>query len=193
MRLFLAIRVFFRTLVDAAAARRIADALDGSATPKLTDGTRGGDAAPAARAGDSAPKVKQPTVPRAPARSDAIALLATLQREARFVDFVREPLDGYTDAQIGAVARDVHRQCGAAIQRIFALAPVVADEEGATIEVPSGFDAGQFRLSGNVAGAAPFRGALVHAGWEATKCDLGSWSGSDAAARVVAPAEVEVT
>jgi hypothetical protein len=48
----------------------------------------------------------------APARSEALNLLAAMQREARFVDFIREPLDGYSDAQIGAAARTVHRDCG---------------------------------------------------------------------------------
>ena len=56
-------------------------------------------------------------------------MLATLQREARFVDFVKESLEGYADAQIGAVARDVHRDCGAVLERLFALRPVLADQE----------------------------------------------------------------
>ena len=40
---------------------------------------------------------KQPKQPPAPQRSDAITLLAALQREARFVDLVLEPLGQYSD------------------------------------------------------------------------------------------------
>ena len=60
------------------------------------------------------------------------------------------------------------------------------------MEVPAGFDAGRWRLTGNVTGEPPFRGRLVHPGWEATTCELPTWSGSAAAARIVAPAEVEL-
>jgi hypothetical protein len=139
-----------------------------------------------------APQPKKPPAPKPPVRSDAIALLAALQREARFVDFIQESLAGYSDAQIGAAARDVHRDCGAVLQRMFALRPAVADEEGKDVEIPAGFDAGRWRLTGNVTGEPPFRGRLVHPGWEATTCELPTWSGGAAAARIVAPAEVEL-
>lgn len=125
-------------------------------------------------------------------RSEAITLLATLQREARFVDFLQEPLGDYSDAQVGAVARDVHRGCAAALERMFALKPLSNDCEGATIELPAGFDAGRYRLVGNVVGEPPFRGQLVHHGWEAARCELPAWSGSEEAVRVVAPSEIEL-
>ena len=98
----------------------------------------------------------------------------------------------YYNAQIGAAAREVHRDCGAALQRLFALRPVLSDEEGAEVDVPAGFDAGRYRLVGNVAGEPPFQGRMVHHGWEATACELPTWSGTAAAARVVAPVEVEL-
>ena len=44
-------------------------------------------------------------------RDGALALLALLQRDGRLIDFLREPLDGFADADIGAAARDVHRGC----------------------------------------------------------------------------------
>ena len=51
-------------------------------------------------------------LPVRPATDDAadraIQLLALLQREGRLVDFLREDLGSYSDAQIGAAARDVH-------------------------------------------------------------------------------------
>jgi len=75
---------------------------------------------------------------------------------------------------------------------MFAIQPLRQDSEGAAIEVPAGFDAGVYRLTGNISGASPFRGTLLHHGWEATACELPTWTGSDAASRVVAPVEIEV-
>ena len=118
--------------------------------------------------------------------------MAALQREARFIDFIEESLAGYSDAQIGAVARDVHRDCGTVLKRLFELRPAVVQDEGSEMELCAGFDAGRFRLTGNVTGDPPFRGRLVHPGWEATKCQLPTWSGSKDSARVIAPAEVEL-
>jgi hypothetical protein len=125
-------------------------------------------------------------------RSEAVTLLAALQREARFVDFLKEPLGGYSDAQIGAVARDIHRDCGAVVERLFGPIPVVSQPEGSQIEVPAGFDSGRFQLTGSVAGEPPFRGRLAHHGWEAARCDVPLWSGKEASVRVIAPAEVEL-
>jgi hypothetical protein len=108
------------------------------------------------------------------------------------VDFVQESLEGAADAQIGAVAREVHRGCREVMARVFALQAVVAAEEGSAVDVPAGFDAGRYRLTGNVTGEPPFRGTLAHHGWEATMCQLPEWTGTAEAARIVAPAEVEL-
>ncbi|MHC4405692.1 MAG: DUF2760 domain-containing protein [Planctomycetota bacterium] len=148
--------------------------------------------APARPAEPKEPPKPKPKAPSTPVRSDAVTLLATLQREGRFIDFLKEPLAGYDDAQIGAVARDVHRDCGAVLERLFAIQPIASREEGSEMEVPKGYDAGRYRLTGNVAGEPPFRGRLRHHGWEATRCELPSWSGSRATARTVAPVEVEL-
>jgi hypothetical protein len=174
-RILLAFRVFFLTLFNGSIAAKVAGIFGASPIA----------AAPA-------PQPKQPAAPKPPARSEAITLLATLQREARFVDFIQESLAGYTDAQIGAVARDVHRDCGTVLGRLFALRPACQDEEGAEVEIPVGFDPTRWRLIGNVSGEPPFRGRLVHPGWEATICELPTWTGASAAARIVAPAEIEL-
>jgi hypothetical protein len=129
---------------------------------------------------------------RAPKRSEALTLLAALQREARLVDFIQEPIGDYSDAQIGAAVRDIHRDCAALLERVFAVRPLLNQTEGATIDVPAGFDAARFSLTGNVSGQPPYRGTLAHHGWQATQCELPQWSGGDAAANVVAPAVVEL-
>jgi hypothetical protein len=181
MRLVLAVRAFLRVMTDRTFAARIEDIFQGRQLAAVS--------APAPR-----PEVPEPrkAMAKRALRSEAITLLAALQREARFVDIVREPLSGYTDAQIGAAARDVLRDCGNVLERLFALRPLVQQDEGSEMELPAGYDAGRFRLTGNVHGEPPFRGTLAHHGWEATRCDLPQWSGSEGSARVVAPIEVEL-
>lgn len=149
--------------------------------------------APAVEHKAPAPKPTPPPAPKPPARSDAITLLATLQREARALDFFKEPIADYTDAQIGAAVRDVHRQTADVLERMFALRPLLEDSEGSTIQVPDGADANRYKLTGNVApNATNVAGELMHHGWKATKCDIAEWTGKDDDANVVAAAEVEV-
>jgi hypothetical protein len=184
LRITIALRVFFAVLFRAEVAREVERVLCG--TSQQGQATTDRTSRP-----EPEPKPK-PKPKKLPARSEAVTLLATLQREARFIDFIKEPLGEYSDAQIGAVARDVHRDCGGVLQRLFGLQPIMSEEEGAEIEVPAGFDAGRYQLSGKVAGEPPFRGRLRHHGWEAVRQELASWSGSESAARTVAPVEVEL-
>jgi hypothetical protein len=121
-----------------------------------------------------------------------LTLLSVLQREGRLIDFLKEPIAGYNDAQIGAAVRDIHRDCAAALDRMFALKPLLDQPDGANVEVPAGFDAGRYRLTGNLAGQAPYRGTLRHPGWVATQTQLPEWNGQAASSNVVAPAEVEL-
>lgn len=173
-RLFVSIRLFFAVLFGRVRLESCQQLLQGPAAVEPT---------PPKRATPPAPK---------PGRSDAITLLAMLQREARLVDLVQEPLGDYSDEQIGAAARGVLSDCHTTLQRVFQLQPVIDDQENAEVETPAEFSAGCYRLTGNVAGEPPFRGRLVHHGWMASKCELPSWSGDDGAAKVVAPAEIEL-
>lgn len=142
--------------------------------------------------------IVSPTPSRAPAeatrplRNDAVSLLAVLQREARLIDFLKENITPYDDAQVGAAVRDVHRGAAAVLDRLFALRPVLNDAEGSNVSVPAGADAGRITLTGNVAGQPPYRGVVRHQGWEATQLQLPEWTGGASAAKVVAPAEVEI-
>ena len=139
----------------------------------------------------TAPKPRKPEV-TLPKRSEALTLLSVMQREGRLVDFLQEPISDYSDQQVGAAVRDVHKDCGAALRRMFALKPIREESEGTTITVVSDYDAAEYRLVGNVSGSGPFRGELAHPGWTATKVELPEWTGRDESAKVVAPVEVEV-
>jgi hypothetical protein len=187
MRIALAFRVFFSILFDSALAARVADLLAGGAVPVP-------DSIPAAKAATSTKTVAPPAIskPATPARSEALTLLATLQREARLIDLVQESLDAYSDAQIGAAARNVLRDSSKVLERLFALRPVVGGAEDELVDVPVGFDSQRWHVTGKVSGEPPFRGRLAHAGWQATQLQLPTWTGSADSAQVIAPAEVEV-
>jgi hypothetical protein len=143
--------------------------------------------APAPKAEPAVPKKSDGTAQR----DGALALLALLQREGRLVDFLREPLDGFGDADIGAAARDVHRGCKKVIEQVFTLEAVMPGAEDTKVSVPTGFDPGEVRLIGEARGEPPFAGTLRHHGWRATKAQLPTLAdGVDRT--IVAPAEVEV-
>ncbi|HMG53386.1 MAG TPA: DUF2760 domain-containing protein [Kofleriaceae bacterium] len=152
-------------------------------------------AAPAAPAGDARPEPPRDDRPRASAaqhhRDGALALLALLQREGRLVDFLQEPLDGFSDADIGAAARDVHRGCRKVLEQHLSLEPVMPGSEEARVAVPAGFDPAEIRLIGEARGEPPFRGTLRHHGWRVVDARLPALAdGIDRA--VIAPAEVEL-
>jgi hypothetical protein len=125
-------------------------------------------------------------------RDGALAVLALLQREGRLVDFLRESLETYEDADVGAAARDIHRGCKKALEEHLQLEPVMPGDEDDAVTVPRGFDPGEIRLIGQVNGEPPFKGALRHHGWRVTDIKLPTLSeGVDR--RVLAPAEVELS
>ena len=178
-RIGTAFRAFYAALRSREAAERLDAALAQPALPKIDS-----EAKP--------PPTARPAAPSAPARSEAITLLAALQREARLVDLVNEPLDAYTDEQIGGAARNVLRDSAAVLERFFALEPVLRHEEGSPVEVPKAYDPARYKIAGQVEGQGPFHGTLAHKGWQASRCQLPAWTGSKESALVIAPAEVEV-
>jgi hypothetical protein len=124
-------------------------------------------------------------------REGALALLALLQREGRFVDFVRDSVDGASDADIGAAAREVHRGCRKVLDQHLSFEPVMPGEEEAKVTVPKGFDPAEVRLIGEAKGEPPFRGTLRHHGWRVVDAKLPQLAeGIDRS--VIAPAEVEL-
>jgi hypothetical protein len=125
-------------------------------------------------------------------REGALAMLALLQREGRLIDFLREPLDGFSDADIGAAARDVHRGCKKVVDLHLTLEPMMAGNEDDKVTVPRGFDPSEIRLIGEARGEPPFAGTLRHHGWRAVDTRLPALAdGLDRT--VIAPAEVEIT
>lgn len=121
----------------------------------------------------------------------ALQLLNLLQNEARFIDFIKEDITQFNDADIGVAARVVHEGCKKVLDGHFTLEPIRKEPEGTTITLAQGFDAGSIRLTGNIVGQAPFSGTLIHKGWQVTRIDMPKLTQSHNA-KIVAAAEVEL-
>ncbi len=142
--------------------------------------------APVAAAAPEAPK---PVF--AKSSNPAVQLLSLLQKEGRLVDFLHEDIAAFSDAEIGAAVRPIHAGSRRALLAAVPLSRVATEAEGSPITLPAGFDPSCFELQGNVSGAAPYRGTLVHGGWIAGQLKLPTVpAGADPT--VVAPAQVEV-
>ncbi|MES2346189.1 MAG: DUF2760 domain-containing protein [Pseudomonadota bacterium] len=170
-RISIAIGAFFRALSNAEYAARL---------------TRIDDVPQAAAAPAPVPVPLRVATPDA-----ALQLLSLFQREARLIDFTQENLSAYSDADIGAAARVVHEGCSKVLREHFTIEPVRSEAEGSRIVLENGFDASAVRLTGNVVGSAPFRGALSHRGWRAANVRLPKLAEAHDAA-ILAPAEVEL-
>ena len=183
-RISIAIGAFFRALSDAEYAARLTRMSDAAPQPA---------AAPTpAPAPAPAPVPTPAPVPLRVATPDAaLQLLSLFQREARLIDFTQENLAAYSDADIGAAARVVHEGCGKVLREHFTIEAVRSEAEGSRIVLEEGFDAAAVRLTGNVVGKAPFRGALSHRGWRASNVRLPKLAEAHDAA-ILAPAEVEL-
>ncbi|MCF7987589.1 MAG: DUF2760 domain-containing protein [Methylovulum sp.] len=135
--------------------------------------------------------IPEPVVLKEATPDAAMQLLGLLQKEARFIDFIKEDIAAFNDADIGVVARVVHDGCNKALNEHFSLVPIRSEPEGSRITLPAGFDASQIRLIGNIVGQAPFSGALVHKGWQVTNVRLPKLTQGYNPA-IVAAAEVEL-
>lgn len=175
-RIWFAWLCFFRVLFDGAFAARAFAVREG--IPEL----------PAA---DEPAEAEAPPEPEAADVTAALQLLALLQREGRFVDFIQQDVESFEDAEIGAAARVVHDGCRKALKGHLEIQPVRNEEEGARLTLEAGFDAAAVKLTGNVSGTAPYDGTLKHRGWRAKKLELPAVVG-DFDPHVLAPAEVEL-
>ena len=122
---------------------------------------------------------------------EAIYTLTLLQREGRLIDFLKEDISSFEDAQIGAAVRQVHEGCKKVLDKHFSVAPVLDSTEGEKVDIEKGFDPSMYELSGNVSGEPPYKGELRHKGWQATKVDLPTRQKSRNES-IICPAEVDI-
>lgn len=133
----------------------------------------------------------EPEQDEAVRQAPAVQILALLQKEGRLLDFLQEEIEEYTDAQVGAAVRSIHRDCRKVLAEHVGLEPVHEGQEDQKVKVEPGFDPSAIRLIGNVTGEPPFSGVLRHHGWRAAELKIPAMAqGHDPA--VIAPAEVEL-
>lgn len=147
--------------------------------------------------GKEAPARPESAVPSAvtPEAADtsvgAVQILALMQGSGRLVDFLQEEIGNYSNDQVGAAVRDIHRECRKVLADHLTLEPVFTDPEGSTVTIREGYDPAAIRLTGNVPDSPPFQGMLRHQGWRATRIEL-PFQSSKQTSRVIVPAEVEI-
>lgn len=143
-----------------------------------------------------APAAAKPAVEGPTPQDGAVQILSLLQREARLVDFLMEDIGPFTDDQVGAVVRDIHKNSRETLARHVTVSPVVDGVEGTMTTLASvGLDAKdttRLRLIGKVpADGGVKAGILRHRGWKVDKIELPALPGGKKL-MVIAPAEVEV-
>lgn len=169
MRIITAIKVFFKILFNGEFAQKIQNFLD------------------------TTPQTESVVLPNLNFEPGTVALLALLQREGRFIDFLQEDLENVPDAQVGAVVKStVYKGCRRAFKDYIKLEAILEDDEETEVTVEDGFDPQEIRLVGKVEGEPPFKGTLHHKGWRLVKADLPSIGTEEEDGDVVCPAEVEL-
>jgi len=123
-------------------------------------------------------------------KEGALYNLILLQREGRFVDFIKENIDAFEDAQIGAAVRQIHSGCKKVLDENFNIKPLFDKTEGEKISLNENFNPTEVKMSGNVPGKAPYNGKLRHKGWKSDKVKLPKRTGK-VNVNVVCPAEIE--
>ncbi len=113
-RLWFAWACFFRVLFDGAFAARAFAAREAPALPAAPASTPVPPSIKAAPVEEAAPKsfrsVSKASEKAPPGQpiDPALQLLALLQRDGRFIDFLEQEIGTFPDVEIGAVARVVH-------------------------------------------------------------------------------------
>lgn len=120
-----------------------------------------------------------------------LRLLGQLQHMGRLIDFLKEDISSYSDAEVGAAVRKIHADCGKCLEELVTVRPLMEEKEGSKIQLPKGYDSSKIKVIGNVKGDGPHSGTLIHKGWKAHKRSLPKKTG-EFHAEVICPAEVEV-
>ena len=185
-RLVLAFKLFFVVLFNRSIAEAVSQAYEAAKAGKKVPAAA---APPPGKEGAGKKPSKGPA--EGPSLGAVAAVLSLLQREARFVDFLMEDIETYSDAQVGMASKGVHRGCRKALREYIELQPVRSEKEGDALTVEAGFDASAIRLVGNVTGNPPFQGKLVHPGWRVVKANVPTPAPNQDES-IVMPAEVEI-
>ena len=121
----------------------------------------------------------------------AIYALVLLQREGRLIDFLKESIDSYTDAQIGSAVRQIHKNCNKVMNDYFHVTPVIDHSEGEEVPLEEKIDPTVIRLTGKIPSSRPEKGLLRHKGWKISNLKL-PVRNETVNSRIIQQAEVEI-
>ncbi len=121
-----------------------------------------------------------------------LRLLTSLQHAGRLIDFLKEDITPYNDAQIGSAVRKIHSDCAALLEELITIRPLMDEPEGKEIHVPRGYHPAEIKLVGKVKGEPPYTGVLTHRGWKAHKRALPKKNEDPKHSEIIFPAEVEI-
>lgn len=120
-----------------------------------------------------------------------LRLLSYLQQGGRLIDFLKEDIAPFTDAQVGAAVRKIHQECAKTVEELVTIRPLRDEQEGTTLHIPKGFNPAEIKLMGKIKGEPPYTGQLMHRGWKAQKRSLPKKTEGHMP-EVICPAEVEI-
>jgi hypothetical protein len=128
--------------------------------------------------------------------AEIVHLLGVFQEKGRLIDFLMEDVAPYSDAQVGAAARVVHQGASTVLKEYFTLKPIHSGAEGDAFVLNAGYAASHYRLLGKVGSEPPFKGRVLHRGWQVDVVRLPRVSGAlgnEGKELIIAPAEIEVS
>lgn len=120
-----------------------------------------------------------------------LRLLSILQSSGRIIDFLKEDIAQFSDAQVGAAVRKIHQECSKTLEDMVTIRPLMEEKEGASVTVPDGYDPKNIKVVGKVKGQPPYKGILIHKGWKAHKRSLPKQI-TESNSQIISPAEIEV-
>lgn len=126
--------------------------------------------------------------------AEIINLIALFQAKGRFIDFLKDDITPFDDAQIGRAARVVHQGCRSVLDEYFKIETIHRGKEGDEIVLDANHPVDMYRLVGRVSGTPPYRGRVLHLGWKSTSISLPrvNSSGLENNELIIAPTEVEI-
>jgi len=120
----------------------------------------------------------------------ACALLALMQREARFLDFTLEDISQLPDEQVGAVSRLVHGDLKKLIRQYMELKPVIDADEGQKVSLGQDRMPYEIQVASDRDVSLPFTATLRHKGYRLVSINLPQKKHPEAV-RVLMPAELD--
>lgn len=135
--------------------------------------------------------VEEPSIKNEKSDPSHLRLLSMLQQSGRMIDFLKEDISSFTDAQVGVAVRKIHQDCSQCIEELVAIRPIMEEPEGGVITISAGYNPSEIKLIGNVKDQFPLKGQIIHRGWKACKRSLPKNSGEQTG-ELLSPAEIEV-